>query len=226
VGEGGGRKGHDLMMPESLDSLLAEQAAYYRAVAAKYEGHSLPLPGGEELIRALDEFRPAGRVLELACGPGTWTPQLLRHADHVTAVDASPEMLAIAAERAPEATFIEADLFDWEPHDRWDVVFFGFWLSHVPLERFEDFWSLVDRCLEPDGRVFFADDGYIAPEERISGEPAHTISRRLADGTTHRIQKIPHEPAELERRLGELGWAIDVRPTAGPFYWGAGARTP
>ena len=77
------------MMAKSLDSLLAEQAGYYRAVAAEYEGHSIPLPGGEELVRALDEFKPAGRVLELACGPGSWTPQLLRHADHVTAVDAS-----------------------------------------------------------------------------------------------------------------------------------------
>jgi hypothetical protein len=68
------------MMPKSLDALLAEQAAYYRAVAAEYEGHATPLPGGEELVRALDEFNPAGRVLELACGPGTWTRQLLEDA--------------------------------------------------------------------------------------------------------------------------------------------------
>ncbi|HSO53096.1 MAG TPA: class I SAM-dependent methyltransferase [Actinomycetes bacterium] len=32
-------------------------------------------------------------MLELACGPGVWTGQLLRHASDVTAVDASPEML-------------------------------------------------------------------------------------------------------------------------------------
>jgi hypothetical protein len=51
----------------------------------------------DELIAALDDFRPAGEVLELTCGPGTWTPQLLKHADHVTAVGAVPEMLRIAA---------------------------------------------------------------------------------------------------------------------------------
>jgi demethylmenaquinone methyltransferase/2-methoxy-6-polyprenyl-1,4-benzoquinol methylase len=38
-------------------------------------------------------------VLELACGPGVWIGQLLRYAADVTAVDASPEMLAIAAAR-------------------------------------------------------------------------------------------------------------------------------
>ncbi|HET9900250.1 MAG TPA: class I SAM-dependent methyltransferase [Actinomycetes bacterium] len=36
-------------------------------------------------------------MLELACGPGTWTPQLLDHAATVTAVDASREMIAIAS---------------------------------------------------------------------------------------------------------------------------------
>lgn len=212
------------MMPGSLDLLLAEQAAYYRAVAAEYEDHSIPLPGGEEVTRALDAFKPSGRVLELACGQGLWTAQLLRQADHVTAVDVAPEMLAIAAERAPEADFIRADLFEWKPEGRWDVVFFGFWLSHVPLERFDSFWALVDRCLEPDGRVFFADDAYVTPDERIEGESPHTIRRRLNDGSEHRVQKIPHAPAELERRLGELGWRIDVRPTGGPFYWGEGGR--
>jgi SAM-dependent methyltransferase len=215
------------MMPESLDLLLAEQVDYYRAVAAKYEDHSPPLPGGEELLRALDDFEPSGRVLELACGPGTWTPQLLRHADHVTAVDASPEMLAIAEARVDDddrVRFVRADLFGWEPDARWDVVFFGFWLSHVPLERFDSFWSLVDRCLEPGGRVFFADDGYVTPDEVIEGESAHTIRRRLNDGSEHRVQKIPHEPAELQERLARLGWSIEVTPTPGPFYWGAGGR--
>jgi hypothetical protein len=29
----------------------------------------------------------------------------------------------------------------WRPDRRYDVVFFGFWLSHVPLERFAAFWG-------------------------------------------------------------------------------------
>jgi len=104
-------------------------------------------------------------VLELACGRGAWTSQLLRHATDVTAVDASPEMLAIAAARAgsERVRFIQADLFAWEPDRRYDVVFFGFWLSHVPPARFEPFWAVVADCLKPQGRVFFADDAYRTP---------------------------------------------------------------
>lgn len=125
-----------------LDALLAEQVAYYRARAPEYSETAIPeLPTGEltrtrdDLIAAFDKFRPRGHVLELACGPGTWTPELLRHADSVTAVDAAPEMLRIAAGKVRDerVRFVQTDLFAWQPRRRYDVVFFGFWLSHVPL---------------------------------------------------------------------------------------------
>jgi SAM-dependent methyltransferase len=209
------------------DDLLAEQRAYYRALAPDYLGQVLDLPGGEELAGAVEDFRPEGSVLELACGPGTWTPQLLRHASDVTAVDASPEMLAIAASRVPAGApvrFVEADLFAWEPDRRYDVVFMGFWLSHVPAELFESFWDRVASALVPGGRVFFADDHYRTPEELIEGPASSVIERRTPGGAGYRIVKVPFEPADLQRRLRGLGWDITVTPTAGPFYWGAGRR--
>jgi len=107
------------------EELLEEQIAYYRAVAAEYEDHSLDAPGEAELYAALDAFRPTGSVLELACGTGHWTLRLLRHATHVTAVDAAPKMLAIAASRVgnDRVRFVQADLFDWTPegsrYDAW-----------------------------------------------------------------------------------------------------------
>src|SRR5262245_43875266 len=85
--------------PEQTDPLLLEQIAYYRAAAAEYK---VDADAARELAAALDAFRPAGRVLELACGPGAWTALLLRHATHVTAVDAAPEMLARAKARVGE----------------------------------------------------------------------------------------------------------------------------
>ncbi len=213
------------MGTDALDTLLAEQIDYYRAVSGEYGDHALRLAGGDELTAALDAFHAAGDVLELACGPGTWTPLLLRHATSVTAVDASPEMLALAAERVgsdERVRFVHADLFAWKPDRRYDAVVFGFWLSHVPIERFEAFWALVAGCLAPGGRVFFVDDAHRTPDELIEGEPSSTIVRRLNDGSTHRAVKVPHEPAELEERLAGLGWRVAVKPTAGPFYWGTG----
>jgi SAM-dependent methyltransferase len=224
MGIGGG----DVSAPEGgeLRRLLDEQVAYYRALAPDYLHQGLELPGGDEVIAALDAFRPTGRVLELACGPGVWTGHLLRHASEVTAVDASPEMLAIATARVgPERVrFVQADLFTWTPDRRYEMVFFGFWLSHVPAERFASFWSLVADCLEPGGRVFFADDAYRTPDELLEGPSSATIRRQLPDGTAYRLVKVPHQPADLERQLRQLGWQITVTSTAGPFYWGAGRR--
>jgi SAM-dependent methyltransferase len=214
------------MTDDGVESLLAEQMAYYNARAPEYLDGIIDAPGGTEIEAALDAFAPTGHVLELACGPGQWTPRLLRHAASVTALDASPEMLAIArAEvRDHRVRFVQTDLFAWEPDRRYDVVFFGFWLSHVPLERFAAFWDLVDACLAPGGRVFFADDAYRTPDELIEGAQSSTIRRRLNDGTAHRLVKVAHTPHELEARLASIGWDISVTPTAGPFYWGAGGR--
>ena len=208
------------------DPLLGEQISYYRAIAPEYETYSLEGWGGEEAAAALDAFEPKGDVLELACGPGMWTEMLLRHATSVTAVDAAPEMLARAKARLGDrARFLQADLFSWRPERRYDVIFFGFWLSHVPAERFEGFWSLVDECLSPTGRVFFVDDGFRTPEELIEGEASSTIERRLNDGRAFRIVKVPHQAPDLEKQLAALGWQFTVTQMSGPFYWGHGCRS-
>jgi SAM-dependent methyltransferase len=222
--QGGGMRSAD---GGELGHILDEQLAYYRSLAADYLDQVLDLPGGGEVAEAIAAFQPRGSVLELACGPGVWTGQLLRHATDVTAVDASPEMLAIAAARvdSQRVRFLQADLFTWKPDRRYDVVFIGFWLSHVPAERFESFWSLVADCLKPGGRVFIADDAYRTPDELIEGASSSTIRRRLPDGTAFRLVKVPHQPEDLERQLLRLGWHIKVTSTAGPFYWGAGKRS-
>lgn len=78
------------------------------------------------LGEALAAFHPTGDVLELACGPGTWTPQLLQHATTVTAAAAADaEMLALAQTRvgADRVRFLRADLFTWRPGRRCDVAF-------------------------------------------------------------------------------------------------------
>jgi ubiquinone/menaquinone biosynthesis C-methylase UbiE len=208
--------------------LLAEQIAYYRAVAPGYESLALPGWEGHEVAAALDAFGPVGHVLELACGPGMWTELLLRHATSVTAVDAAPEMLERARQRVGEqrVRFVHADLFSWQPDRRYDVVFFGFWLSHVPRDRFEEFWSLVDRSLEPTGRVFFVDDAIRTPEELIEGESSTTIQRALEDGTAHRLVKVPYHPADLAKQLDSLGWQVTIRELSSQFYWGEGSRSP
>jgi len=227
--------------PES-SSPLRQQLDYYRARATEYDqwwfrqgrydrGEALNAQWFEEAARvssALSAFRPAGRVLEVACGTGIWSEQLLPFASHLTALDGSPEMLAINAARlhSPLVRYLEADLFRWQPTEQFDMVFFGFWLSHVPPERFKEYWQLVRSCLVPGGRVFFVDSRHehtsTAVDHRLPQPEATVLRRRLNDGREFQIYKIFYDAADLTRRLGELGWRIDIRQTDHYFIYGSG----
>jgi SAM-dependent methyltransferase len=221
------------------DELLEEQIAYYRARAPEYddwwfktgryerppESRRVWAQGVAELEAALDEFDPGGDVLELAAGTGLWTQRLVRSARTVTAVDTSPEVLERNREKVGEGaapvTYVLADVFAWDPPRRYDVVFFSFWLTHVPPGRFDAFWDLVDRALAPDGRVFLIEDGpRPGPPIGLEG-----VSRReLYDGRAFDIVKVYWTPEGLRDRLQPLGWSADLRVAAGVFLYGSVVR--
>jgi ubiquinone/menaquinone biosynthesis C-methylase UbiE len=226
--------------------LLEGQLAYYRARAGEYDEWFLRqgrhdrgpewnrrwFSELEQVRRELDRFRPTGEVLELACGTGLWTVELARHAAGVTAVDASPEVLEINRARLQEfrpeipVRYVRADLFDWRPDDAHDVVFFGFWLSHVPPRRFAAFWDLVRSALRPGGRVFFVDSlatKTLYEKRRLGRDPrGYTTTRRLNDGREFRIVKIFYDPDVLAAWLADMGWRFSVRRTENHLLYGFG----
>lgn len=227
-----------------MQDILREQIEYYRARASEYDEWFLrqgrydagPAVNAqwfaevETLAAALDAFRPAGNVLELACGTGLWTTRLLAHAARVTAVDAAVEVLALNRVRlsSPAVDHVRADLFAWEPPAHtFDVVFFSFWLSHVPPERFDAFWGLVRRALRPGGRFFLIDSRHdpasTAIDHHLPERTATTLKRRLNDGREFQIVKVFYEADTLRERLAQLGWAADVRETPRFFLYASGA---
>jgi demethylmenaquinone methyltransferase/2-methoxy-6-polyprenyl-1,4-benzoquinol methylase len=228
------------------DDLLEEQRAFYRARAPEYDDwwqrRGRYDRGGEmavewnrqvaEVAAALDSFTARGDVLELAGGTGWWTQRLSKTADRLTVVDASIETLRLNRERVgrPDVNYIVADLFSWEPDRVFDVVFFSFWLSHVPRARFTTFWGLVRSCLAADGRVFFIDNRDDSAPTMPSKDP-YVVEygpdlqlRWLADGSEYRVVKVMYEPAELEALLAEQGWAAHVSSTRWFVFGNAKAR--
>ncbi len=227
------------------DALIVDQIAYYRARAGEYDdtmsqlgryvsmGGSVTGREGDEdgqeialLLEALDAMRPFDTVVELACGTGWWTQWLAQQARQVTAVDAAEEMLALNRERVKAANvrYILADVFSWKPGRQFDLVFFAFWLSHVPRDRFAAFWQLVGDSLADNGRVFFIDEldtgRARGAETRVDGD---AVLRVLEDGRQFRAVKVFYQPSALEAKLRGLGWDVEVRPAGRRFYWGRSA---
>ncbi len=122
--------------------------------------------------------------------------------------------------------FLQADLFSWRPDRRYDVVFFSAWLSHVPPQRFDLFWALVADCLGPGGRFFMIDElpSVAAHEQTIPGTVAPAVERPLSTGARFRTVKVFYEPIELRKRLGSLGWRVQVHSVGWRFFYATGVR--
>ena len=221
---------------QTLDELLAEQLEYYGERADEYhllfqgalEDPTGPLGRDGPIGRRLAELAAGLDVLELACGTGHWSEMLAEHAASLTCVDASGDMLRVHADRiaAPNVHRIEADVFSWEPDRRYELAFFGFWLSHVPDERMGDFWALVERALVSDGVAAFVDTG---PRERehtrpLAGLPAPAELRTLQDGREFRIVKVRRHPVELAHLLGRHGWHAEVVEVKPFFLFGTAVQ--
>lgn len=225
--------------------LLGEQLAYYRARAPEYDDWWLRRgrydAGPEhtarwkaeiaELRATLELEGVSGRVLELAGGTGSWTSMLARRAGELTVVDAAPEALRrnrrklAALPTACPVRLVEADLFSWRPDQRYDLVFFAFWLSHVPESHFDAFWALVADALAPGGRFFLVDSRFDPTVADLGGstQPARgTSERQLADGRRFRIVKVFHEPDDLALRLTRLGFSVRTGVTGPSFLWASG----
>jgi SAM-dependent methyltransferase len=222
-------------IPPNERAWLDEQISYYRARAHEYDASSIPPPAddrshqGAKLLDALRRFSSTGDVLEIACGTGQWTVELMRHAvATITALDSSPEMIELARSKIandPRVSFVQADIFSWDPPRRYDVVFFGNFLSHVPPGSFDSFWAVVENALAPQGRVFFVDErADVWRRLRWSAPDLPLEDRDVADGRVFRAVKVYWDPGKLETRLRSLGWDITVTATGDAFYWGEGSR--
>jgi SAM-dependent methyltransferase len=172
--------------------------------------------------RWLDGLPVRGEIVELAAGTGWWSP-LLAEKGELTLYDAASAPLDRARERLV-AHGLRAHLHlrdAWaEPDRHVDALFAGFWLSHVPRGRLDEFLALARRWLKPGGRFAFI-DSLPDPQSGAANHPAprdDVSTRRLEDGREFRIVKVYYRPAQLRAALLRAGFASADVTTTGRFF--------
>jgi SAM-dependent methyltransferase len=205
----------------SLGDYYRERAAEYDAVYAKPERQQ-----DQARLRELLPGLVAGqRVLEVAAGTGYWTQYLATTAAAITATDLNAETLAIAAQRdygPAEVSLRVADAFrlDRLPGE-FDVVFCGFWWSHVARADVQRFLTGLRDRVGPGTRLILLDNRYVPgsnhPITRTGPDGDTYQQRELADGRQYEVLKNFPSRAQLAADLDGVATGLDW--TELEYFW-------
>jgi demethylmenaquinone methyltransferase/2-methoxy-6-polyprenyl-1,4-benzoquinol methylase len=207
--------------------------AYYARRAAEYE-KIFDKPERQTDLARMRKDIPAlfagQRVLEIACGTGYWTPLIAAQAESVLALDYNEETLAIAKSKRyakPNVRFERGDAYALPAWPRrFSACYAGFWWSHIPLARIDEFLKNLAKALEPGATVAFMDNRYVegssTPLSRKDADGNTYQARRLGDGSSHEVLKNFPTPQEMRSRLSRFG--SDVGFMEYEYYWVATYR--
>jgi len=106
------------------------------------------------LMAFLAQLPPGASILELGCGAGGDTAEMLARGFEVRATDGSPEMAVVASKHLGRT--VETLLFhDLDEVDAYDAVWANACLLHVPRTELADVLARIWRALKAEG-VFYA----------------------------------------------------------------------
>jgi len=113
----------------------------------------------EQLVQALAAFEGEGRrglAVDIGCGQGFDTEELLRRGWEVVAIDATEEGIRRLRRRIPEElahrlTTLVVPMEDAELPEA-DLVHASFSLPYCPPDRFPRFWDRLRSAIRPAGR--------------------------------------------------------------------------
>ena len=125
---------------------------FYRGNAQAYAGREITRHS--RLTRFLALLPPGARILELGCGAGADSAQMLASGFDIRPTDGSPEMADEASRRLGRP--VETLLFhELDEVDAYDGVWANACLLHVPRPELAPILTLIWRALKPAG-FFYA----------------------------------------------------------------------
>jgi SAM-dependent methyltransferase len=185
-------------------------------------------------------LKPGMTVLELGCGAGYFTRQLVRSGADVVAIDVSPELLEIARTNcsAPNVQYQIENAYALSYNDAvFDSVVGSSVLHHLEIEKaLRD----VHRVLKPAGTIYFTEPNMLNPQialqknipwikRKLGDSPDETAFfrwplRRLLEQTGYHDIRIdpfdflhPKTPIPLINPVNQLGRFLESMPFISEF---------
>jgi SAM-dependent methyltransferase len=125
---------------------------FYRGNAEAYAGREITSRQAR-LTAFLALLPPRASILELGCGAGSDTAEMLARGFNVRATDGSPEMAALASRRLGRT--VETLLFhELDEVEAYDGVWANACLLHVPRDELAGILRLIWRAMKPAGAFF------------------------------------------------------------------------
>ncbi len=154
-----------------------------------------------DLLNALPEFNPRS-AMDLGCGPGNSTALLAgRYPEaRINGLDSSPEMIAAARVRLPQARFEVSAIESWTDPDPYDLILANAVLHWVPNHK-ELLPALVSKLSRPGVLAIQMPDNLAEPAHRLMREIAQAgpWAAKLSSAAAERTELLTVD--EYERRL-------------------------
>ena len=167
-------------------AVYAEAAKYYDLIHDA-RGRDAAAEADLVVVELLRRHPQARSLLDVACGTGANLPRLAERFD-VAGLDVSADMLALAAERAPNVPLISGDMREFDLGRRFDAVVclfsgIGYLVELADLQRAV---ATMGRHLEPGGVLMI--EGWVEPEHWL-GSTVHAESARSEDVAVARVSR-------------------------------------
>jgi SAM-dependent methyltransferase len=181
----------------------------------QYQTHAAFVPALGAPVLSLLAPRAGERVLDLGCGDGVLSVELVRAGCEVVGVDSSPEQVAAARARGLDARLMSGEELSFE--DEFDAVFSNAALHW--MKRKQRVIQGAQRALKPGGR-FVAEFGGAGCVQNIRVALVQALERRGISGEAHVPWYFP-TPFAYRTELEAGGFVVDSivlieRPTPLP----------
>jgi len=140
-------------------------------------------------------LRPGSQVLELGCGTGYFTAELIRMDVHITAIDISPELIEEANLKinAKNVQFLVENAYQTSfNNEQFDAIIGSSILHHLEIRKAV---SEIFRLLKPGGVIAFTEPNMLNPQIALQ-KNIPWLKRKLGDS--------PDETAFFRWRLKKI----------------------